>query len=192
MKAILESDQERMEAVWRQRAVRLSRRPLAARTAETDFQVIVLEIGDDRYGIELADVAEVLPPVQVTLVPGAPTFFSGVVNVHGEIRPVADLRRLLGMETTENHGLARVILLRKQGRELGLRVDRVERIRSVASRELQPADGSNAGLSARYLKGLTQDALMLISTEALFAELLVAEVNVAEVNVAQVIKETTP
>ena len=172
MNAILESEQERMEAVWRKRAVRLSRRPLAARAAQNDVKVMVLEIGDERYGIELADVAEVLPPSQVTPVPGAPPFFSGVVNVHGEIRPVADLKRLLGIEAAGNDDLARVILLRKEGREMGLRVDRVEQIRSVASGELQSAGGRNAGLSARYLKGLTQDALMLISTEALFAELL--------------------
>jgi chemotaxis signal transduction protein len=172
MKAMLESDQERMRAVWRQRAVRLSRRPLAARTAQDDFQVMVLEIGDERYGIELADVAEVLPPIQVTPVPGAPPFFSGVVNVHGEIRPVADLKHLLGIKTAGYGNLARVILLRKQGREMGLIVDRVEQIRSVASGNL-PAGGDRfTKLSARYLKELRHDTLMLLDTEALFAELL--------------------
>ena len=166
------SDQERMEAVWRLRALRLSRRPLEARATENDFQVMVVELGDERYGIPFADVAEVLPPIQITPVPGAPPFFAGVINVHGEIRPVASLRRLLGLQTAGNDDLGRVILLRKQGRELGLVVDRVEQIRSVASGELQSTSGSNAGLSARYLKGLTLDALMLISTDALFAELL--------------------
>jgi purine-binding chemotaxis protein CheW len=161
-----------MEAVWRQRAVRLSRRPLAARTAQNDFQVMVLEIGDERYGIELADVAEVLPPIQVTPVPGAPPFFSGVVNVHGEIRPVVDLKRLLGIEAAGNGNLARVILLRKQGREMGLIVDRVAQIRSVASENPQAAGDRFAELSVRYLKGLRHDTLMLINTEALFAELL--------------------
>ncbi len=161
-----------MQAVWRQRAIRLSRRPLAGSSAQNDFQVMVLEIGNERYGIELADVAEVLPPVQVTPVPGAPSFFSGVVNVHGEIRPVADLKRLLGIEAAGNCNLARVILLRKQGREMGLIVDRVEQIRSVASDNL-PVEGDRfAELSCRYLKGLRHDTLMLINTEALFAELL--------------------
>jgi purine-binding chemotaxis protein CheW len=166
------SDQEHMEAVWRKRAERLSRRPLAARTAQNDFQVIVLKIGNERYGIELADVAEVLPPIRVTPVPGSPPFLAGVINVHGEIRPVVDLKQLLGIATIENDsGLAQVILLRKQGREMGLRVDRVEQIRSVASEELQSAGGPNAGLSGRYLQGLTHDALLLISAEALFVEL---------------------
>ena len=171
MKAIFESDQEHMEAVWRERAARLARRPLADSTTQSDFQVMVVAIGDERYGIELADVAEVLSPVQVTPVPGAPPFFAGVVNVHGEIRPVADWKRLLGIQAVEDVSLAQVILLRRQGRVMGLRVDRVEQVRSVSPEDVH-SGGPNDGRPARYLKGLTRDALMLIGTEALFAELL--------------------
>jgi len=99
--------------------------------------------------------------------------FAGVVNVHGEIRPVIDLRRFLGIEmgkeTPENDGLQRVILLRKDGRETGLRVDSVEQIRWIASEELLAA-GSPSIPSPR-IKGSTKDMLTLLSTEALFAEL---------------------
>jgi chemotaxis signal transduction protein len=167
----LVSDQEHMEAVWRQRAARLSLRALADSASQDELQVIVVVVGDERYGIELPDVAEVLPPVRLTPVPGAPPIFSGVINVHGEIRPVIDLKRLLGIEAVENGDPARVILLRWQGRELGLKVDRVEHIRKVACADLQSTDNRDTDLSARYLRGLTRDALMLLSTEALFREL---------------------
>jgi len=63
-------------------------------------------------------------------------------------------------------GLARVILLRRHGRELGLKVDRVEQIRKVASRgSAIPLADRDTDLSARYLRGLTRDALMLLNTE---------------------------
>lgn len=172
MRSMLETEQERMEAVWRQRAVRLSRRALGDRTARREFPVLVLEIDARRYGIELADVAEVLPPTLVTPVPGASPFFLGVVNVHGEIRPVADLKRLLGIESAVSDSLARVILLRKDRREMGLVVDRVEEIRSVASGDAQSAGNRYVELSTRYLKGLRHDTLMLLNTEELFKELI--------------------
>jgi purine-binding chemotaxis protein CheW len=165
------TDQERMETVWRARAERLSHRLVPVTTGQDELQVMVVEVGDDRYGIELGDVVEVLPLVHLTPVPGAPAIFSGVINVHGEIRPVIDLKRLLDGETGEHGNQARVILLRRRGRELGLRVDRAEQIRKVASADLQSTGDRDTGLCARYLKGLTRDALMLLSTEALFAEL---------------------
>ena len=132
--------------------------------------VIVLGIGKERYGVELADVAEVLPAVRPTPVPGAAALFSGVVNVHGEIRPVLDLRHFLGMEAVQNGALPRVILLRKDGRAMGLEIDTVEQIRWIESGELEAA-GNGGEKRSGHIKGSTKDLLMLLSTEALFAEL---------------------
>jgi purine-binding chemotaxis protein CheW len=161
--------QQRIEAVWRERAHRLSQRS-GTSGSEQDVKVMVLGIGKERYGIDLPDVAEVLPAVRPTPVPGTRALFAGVINVHGEIRPVIDLRRWLGMEPARSGDRARVILLRKDGREIGLQIDSVEQIRSIGSGDLQSAGNRDRGLS-QHIKGSTKDLLMLLSTEALFAEL---------------------
>jgi chemotaxis signal transduction protein len=174
-----------VEAVWRERAERISARPVSAGSAQNAFPVLVLGIGTERYGIDLPDVVEVLPLLSPTPVPGAPAVLAGVINVHGEIRPVIDLKRVLGMETAED-GPARVILLRKDGRELGLQIDSVEQIRWIGAGELgtgelgagefeQSGNGSVGG--SRHIRGSTKDLLMLLTTEALFAELLIGVTN---------------
>jgi chemotaxis signal transduction protein len=159
---------ERIEAVWRERATRLARRTVLAETQQSALPVIVLGIGTERYAIDLADVAEVLPPVRPTPVPGATAIFSGVINVHGEIRPVIDLRRLLSietMETMEADYLPRVILLRHRGREIGIQVDRVEQIQWIPRGDMHPAG------SSPHITGSTATLLMLLSTESLFSQL---------------------
>ena len=162
-----ETEQGRMEAVWRERAHRLSRR--SATKAGQDLRpVMVLGIGAERYAVELRDVEEVLPQVRVTPVPGAPAVVAGVINVHGDIRPVMDLRRLLGMDGVASGDRPRVIVLCKEGRRMGLQIDSVEQIRWIGSQELQSDE--NSGRS-RHIAGSTKDLLMLINTEALFAEL---------------------
>ena len=174
--AAIASQRKRMEGVWRDRAHRLSQRPSLAGTEQNEFPVVVLGLGKERYGIELQDVAEVFPPVLPTPVPGAAALFSGVINVQGEIRPVVDLRRVLHMEPRAEAGsgavrtgpLARVILLRKGGREMGLQIDSVEHIQWVAAADMQSA---NAGEPHQYITGSTKDLLRLLSTPALFAEL---------------------
>jgi purine-binding chemotaxis protein CheW len=163
------AEQKRTEATWRERAHRLARPPVPAGAGQDMLQVLVLGIGKERYGIDLPDVAEVMPPVRPTPVPGAPAPFFGVVNVHGEIRAVIDLRSLMAMEPAANTGLGRVILLRKEGREVGLQIDSVEQIRWIGSQDLQPARLGNT--SSRHIKGSTKDQLMLLSTDGLFTEL---------------------
>jgi purine-binding chemotaxis protein CheW len=163
-----EMEQGRMEAVWRERALRLSRRSVAAEAGQDLRPVMVLGIGAERYAVELGDVVEVLPPVRATPVPGARALFAGVINVHGEIRPVMDLRRLLGMDAVLGGDRPRVILLCKEGRQMGLQIDSVEQVRWIGSKDLE--SDKNSGRS-RYIQGSTKDLLMLINTEALFAEL---------------------
>jgi len=171
-----QSKHERMETIWLERARRLSQRVVLDESGEKSFPVLALGVEDERYGIDLCDVAEVLPPIQATPVPGASPVFSGVINVHGEIRPVLNLRRLLGMEGVLRHSdptrmiVPRTILLRKEGREMGLQIDSVEQIRWIGPGNLQPAGNGGPAL-APHFKGLTQDLLMLLSTNALFAEL---------------------
>jgi purine-binding chemotaxis protein CheW len=159
-----------MEATWRERARRLSQRPDSGGAGKDRLQVIVLGIGRERFGVYFGDVAEVLPPVRATPVPGTSAAFAGVINVHGEIRAVIDLRRILGMPAGPAGALARVIVMRREGFEVGLQIDSVEQIRLIAPGELQPARESHAGPSP-YIQGSTNDLLMLLSTEALFAEL---------------------
>jgi chemotaxis protein methyltransferase CheR len=164
-----------VEAVWRERAERLSARLVSAGFAQKAFPVLVLGVAKERYGIPLPDVAEVLPVMRPTPVPGAPAVFAGVINVHGEIRPVIDLRRFLGMEAAGN-GRPRVVLLRKEGRELGLQIDSVEQIRWISPQDLDASGNLDAGWS-RHVTGCTKDLLMLLGTEALFAELLAGVTN---------------
>jgi chemotaxis signal transduction protein len=164
---------QRIEAVWRERANRLSERPVFVGAGQGAVQVVVLGIGTERYGIDIPDVAEILPQVRITPLPGAPAAFAGVINVHGEIRPVADLRRLLGMDAVRKGDPSRVIVLRCNGREMGLQIDSVEQIRRIDPVELESGgDAGAAGpLTSQYVKTSTRDLLMLLNTEALFAQL---------------------
>jgi purine-binding chemotaxis protein CheW len=157
-----------MESVWRERALRLAQRATSTGGRRDTTAVVVLGIGNERYGIDLAEVAEVLPQVRATPVPGAAPIFAGVVDVHGEIRPVIDLRRFLGIESSAQGDSARTILLRRRGQAVGLQVDRVEQIRWIEPEEFAAAE--NAELS-RHIKGATKDRLMLVGAEALFAAL---------------------
>ncbi len=164
------STEQRTEMVWRERAQRLSKPAILGEAGQDVVPVLVLGIGNELYGIDLPDVGEVLPPIQTTPVPGKSVVFAGVINVHGEIRPVIDLRRLLAVEKGQNDCPARVILLRKTGREVGLQIDSVEQIRWIAPGDLQLMGDGSPGCSPK-IRGSTKDLLMLLSTDALFAEL---------------------
>lgn len=154
---------EYIQAIWRERAVRLARR---TGTAARGQAVLVVVIAGEQYGIDLDEVVEVLPPSTLTPIPGAPEPLAGVLNVHGELRPVLDLERRLGGPVVPGSDPVSVVLLQRRGQVMGLQVDAATNIRLVAEDESR----GSANVPVHYLKGLTLDGLRLLRTEALFAE----------------------
>ena len=167
-KALLPNS-ERVDAIYQRRAVQLAGRKAEVIDPGANFAVQVFLLGRQRYGIQLSELVEVLPLVKCTPVPGAPPEVIGVVNVRGEIRTVLDLARLLILNELVNAGPSFVLMIRKATFEVGLRVDQIEEIQSVATADLTLPGSGAPELSPRYVKGLTPDKLILLSAEAIFS-----------------------
>lgn len=60
-------------------------------------KIIVFTIDDQRYGIRLDSVERVDRMVEITPLPAAPLFVLGVVDFHGVIMPVINLRQRFGL-----------------------------------------------------------------------------------------------
>lgn len=63
---------------------------------DAPLPVVVCVVGDQRYAIPVRSIIEVAALVQLTPVPDAPAGMLGVVNRHGAVLPVLDLRQRLG------------------------------------------------------------------------------------------------
>jgi purine-binding chemotaxis protein CheW len=179
---------DRIEAAYRQRSLRLAERHRVSGPTPDSLQIIGFTVGAERYGLEMTDVAEIIRTAFITPVPGAPPHLAGVINAHGDIRPVLDLDGLLGMTAGCGGGASCVVLLRnpghmgrmgqmgnpekpgQPGHPVGLKVERVEEVRSIGSGELRALNNGNTELVARYVKGITPDMLMLLNAQAIIAE----------------------
>jgi chemotaxis signal transduction protein len=153
---------ERVAAVYRERAARLSEMPcfLAAGASEP---VMIFRLGGERYSIGIEHLAEVVPLQGATPVPEAPNYVAGVINVRGEIRPLISLKALLGIETGGERQLGYALLLNKQRLGVALQADFVEGTGRFAREESQAMEGS------RYVICRTAEAGMLLSVDALLS-----------------------
>jgi purine-binding chemotaxis protein CheW len=59
--------------------------------------VVVFRLDDQRYGVLLPAVERVLRMTHVTLLPESPAVVAGIINYHGAIVPVINLRRRFGL-----------------------------------------------------------------------------------------------
>ncbi len=73
------------------------------------FQLVSFVIVEQQYALPLSVVERVLPMVAVSPLPHAPSIALGVINLHGQIIPVLDIRRRLGFPTRD-YGLTAHLL----------------------------------------------------------------------------------
>ena len=101
------------------------------------FAVLTFRTNDQVYALPITAVRQLIEMVAITPVPEASPTIQGVINVHGEIVPVMDLRLRLGLPFKAYQLHTPIILLQVNGRSLALVVDEVETVIDVNPADLQ-------------------------------------------------------
>ena len=58
---------------------------------------LTFALANERYGLEILKVQEIIGAIKITHVPKSPSYLKGVINLRGKIIPVIDLRLKLGL-----------------------------------------------------------------------------------------------
>ena len=86
------------------------RRPEAPEAAAL-MQVVMLGIGGEVFALNSELVREIIDPVPATRVAGARPFLPSVINVRGNVIPLADLRVRFGMPKADSTADTRIVVL---------------------------------------------------------------------------------
>jgi purine-binding chemotaxis protein CheW len=99
-------------------------------------QLAVFRVDDGRYALPLATVARIVRAVETTPLPRAPATVVGVIDVHGEVLPVLNLRRKLQLAEREITPSDHFLIARTERRTLVLVIDRPEAVIEVPAVEI--------------------------------------------------------
>jgi chemotaxis signal transduction protein len=120
---------------------------------------ILLRLGGSRYVVAMADVAEVIPVPEVTRIPGAPVWLTGVGNWRGRMLAVLDIRSLLGAATTPLSTSARLVVLRSGLITAAVVAEAVPGVYDVSMDHPAPAPPTLSADAARLVTGQVEDEL---------------------------------
>ena len=138
-----------------------------------ETQIVVFALGDERYGLEIAAVYEIIRPQPITAVPQAPPSVEGVINLRGRIIPVVDLRDRFGMTEGDLTKASRIVVCEAAGTRVGLVVDGVSEVLMIAADAIEPTPEVAAGVDAAYLRGIAklgERLIILLDLNGLFGE----------------------
>jgi len=138
-------------------------------TAARRQRFVVLRLGEERYGLPITAVDEVVrAPETLSRLPKAPAYVQGVMNLRGRVIPVIDQRQRFSVAGKRGDG-GRVVVVTIGGLQAGFAVDGVDTIVEAAADELLATPGLTEGGEAVFDRAIERDGevVLLIDPKAL-------------------------
>jgi purine-binding chemotaxis protein CheW len=88
-------------------------------------EFVLFSLDEKRYAISLESVENVVQMVEITAVSGMPKYLEGIINVHGTIMPVVNLRTRMHLKQRSVALEDKLIIVRFQNKDYVLMVDSV-------------------------------------------------------------------
>lgn len=142
---------------------------------EKQLQLVTFQLGKESYGIEIMDVQEIVPVQEIRPMPNAPVYVEGILNLRGKIVPIINLHQRFQFERAklneEDKLLSGIIIVDIDGMQLGIMIDKVSRVMTIAGDTIQPPPQVISGIGAEYIEGVVNEGeryLIILDIRRLF------------------------
>jgi purine-binding chemotaxis protein CheW len=143
----------------------------ASVTAEAEGrEFLTFRLGEAEYAIDILKVQEIRGWESPTAIANTPDFIKGVINLRGTIVPIVDLRLKFNMTEARYDEFTVVIILSFARRVVGVVVDAVSDVTTLAAQQIRPAPEFGGALDTKFITGLgtvSERMLILVDIEKL-------------------------
>jgi len=126
-------------------------------------EFLAFKLGHEEYGIDILRVQEIRSYEEPTRMANAPAYIKGVVNLRGVIVPIVDMRMKFNLEEVKYDGFTVVIVLNIGSQVIGMVVDGVSDVITLAPEQLRPVPELSSSIASDHLLAIgSLDDRMLI------------------------------
>ncbi len=141
-------------------------------------------MANEKYGLEILKVREIMGMMAVTSIPTTPAFIRGVINLRGKVIPVVDLRLKFGIEAKEDTQRTCIIVVHlthtAQQMTMGIIVDEVSDVLDIDRDQIEPPPSFGANVRTDFILGMgkvDQKVMTMLDIDRVLTEQEVALVE---------------
>ncbi len=130
----------------------------------TKGQYLTFVIDDEDYGIEIANIKEIISICAITQVPKTPSYLEGIINLRGDIIPVIDVRKRFLKQPKEYDDLTCIVVIEYGQYSLGLIVDSVKEVMYIDDENVLPPPSAKLNYANEFIRnvGRAADGMKLL------------------------------
>lgn len=139
-------------------------------------QYLTFKLDEEVFALDIGKVREVLDYTTVTRVPRTPDFMRGVINLRGNVVPVADMRLKFGMTETERSVNTCIIIVEVpvdgETTVLGVMADSVLEVLEIGPERIEPPPRIGTRMNVDFIRGMgkcDEEFVMILDIDRLFS-----------------------
>jgi purine-binding chemotaxis protein CheW len=118
------------------------------------LEIIAFRLHDQEFCVKTTTIREIRGWAPSTPIPHSPPEVIGVMNLRGSVIPIIDLAYKLGMRSTEANERSAIVVAEVHSMVIGMLVDRVSDILTVAGNQIQPVPEITASFDKSFSEGI--------------------------------------
>ena len=140
---------------------------------DENLRWVTFRLENEKYGINVMQVQEVLRVTEIAPVPGAPNYVLGIINLRGNVVTVIDTRSRFGLMSTEMDDSTRIVIIEAEEQVVGILVDSVAEVVDLKASEIETAPNVGTEDSAKFIQGVAShdnELLILVDLNKLLSD----------------------
>ncbi|MGP4062228.1 chemotaxis protein [Halobacillus sp. H74] len=142
-------------------------------TGTNELEIVEFGIGNNRFGINVIKVKEILNPQAVTKIPHSHPSVEGIIEIRGEVVPVVDVAHALGFSPSENPKQDKFILAEFNKTKIVFHVHTVTQIHRISWEQIEKPSKMYQGLETQItgVIKMGEEMLLLLDFEKVVADI---------------------
>ncbi|MCG3089213.1 chemotaxis protein [Sporosarcina cyprini] len=138
-----------------------------------ELEIVEFEMGQNRYGINVIKVKEIIMPTPITPIPHSHPAIEGIIQLRGDVLPVISMERVMGLPETIGKKEGKYIVAAFNKQQVVFHVHEVTQIHRVSWNQIEKPADLYSGDAAQVIGVIKRndDMLLLLDFEKIVLEI---------------------
>jgi len=127
-----------------------------------ELEIIEFEMGNNRYGINVIKVKEIILPMNVTVIPHTHPSIEGIIQLRGEVLPVINMETVLGMAPRADKSEDKYIVAAFNKQQVVFHVHNVTQIHRISWDQIEKPSDIYTADSSQVIGVIKREGEMLL------------------------------
>lgn len=127
-----------------------------------ELEIVEFEVGSNKFGINVIKVKEIIQPIPTTFVPHAHPHVEGIIQLRGEVLPVVDMLKVLGLPNAQRNPQQKYIVAEFNKQKVVFHVDNVTQIHRISWDQIEKPSDMYQGGASQVIGVIKQNEQMIL------------------------------